>query len=163
MHPESEGALEQGAAGRMKATGRRRGLPGHGAVGAQGVVGHQFLGKMASDARLQSAGSYKRHSKLLALGFCRFDFQPWRQDSSARHRRPLFTLGAFPSTPYSKSRPGTRSRWPSPSLRPVFASGRTEIPPSCWVVRSAPCMPKWRGGCRREWMYWCARRGAVRC
>ena len=50
MHPESEGALEQGAAGRMKATDRGRGLPGHGAVGAQGVVGHQFLGKMAYDA-----------------------------------------------------------------------------------------------------------------
>ena len=76
MHPESEGALEQGAAGRMKATDRRRGLPGHGAVGAQGVVGHQFLGIMAYDARLQSAGSYKRHSKLLALGFADLTFSP---------------------------------------------------------------------------------------
>lgn len=68
--------MEPGAAGRMKATDRGRGLPGHGAVGAQGVVGHQFLGKMASDARLQSAGSYKRHSKLLALGFADLTFSP---------------------------------------------------------------------------------------
>ena len=110
-----------------------------------GVGGTNFR-ENGFDARLQSAGSYKRHSKLLALGFADLTFSPGGR-IVRRAIGDLFTLRAFPiDTTVQQEQAWNTLQMAEPVTAPVFASGRTEIPPSCWVVRSAPCMPKRRSG-----------------